>query len=64
MDGLYEVWGSGVPKLGRRARSLRRRRRLVVQTEVGHGYHAPNESYDWTQAAGGMAAFARYIERT
>jgi len=29
-----------------------------------HGYHAPNECYDWTQASGGMAAFARYIERT
>jgi acetylornithine deacetylase/succinyl-diaminopimelate desuccinylase-like protein len=27
-----------------------------------HGYHAPNESYDWAQASGGMAAFARYFE--
>lgn len=27
-----------------------------------HGYHAPNESYDWEQASGGMAAFARYFE--
>lgn len=27
-----------------------------------HGYHAPNENYDWQQAAGGMAAFARYFE--
>jgi len=23
-----------------------------------HGYHAPNENYDWEQASGGMAAFA------
>jgi acetylornithine deacetylase/succinyl-diaminopimelate desuccinylase-like protein len=23
-----------------------------------HGYHAPNENYDWHQASGGMAAFA------
>ena len=27
-----------------------------------HGYHAPNENFDWGQAAGGMAAFARYFE--
>jgi acetylornithine deacetylase/succinyl-diaminopimelate desuccinylase-like protein len=27
-----------------------------------HGYHAPNENYDWQQAAGGMAAFAKYFE--
>jgi acetylornithine deacetylase/succinyl-diaminopimelate desuccinylase-like protein len=27
------------------------------------GYHAPNENFDWGQAAGGMAAFARYLER-
>ena len=27
-----------------------------------HGYHAPNENYDWAQAEGGMAAFARYFE--
>ncbi|MFO0980821.1 MAG: M20/M25/M40 family metallo-hydrolase [Planctomycetota bacterium] len=28
-----------------------------------HGYHAPNENYDWQQAAGGMAAFARLFEQ-
>ncbi len=28
-----------------------------------HGYHAPNECYDWGQARGGMAAFADYIRR-
>ena len=28
-----------------------------------HGYHAPNENYDWQQAAGGMAAFADYFRR-
>jgi acetylornithine deacetylase/succinyl-diaminopimelate desuccinylase-like protein len=27
-----------------------------------HGYHAPNENYDWEQASGGMIAFARYFE--
>jgi acetylornithine deacetylase/succinyl-diaminopimelate desuccinylase-like protein len=26
-----------------------------------HGYHAPNEYYDWGQAAGGMKAFANYF---
>lgn len=26
-----------------------------------HGYHAPNEYYDWGQAAGGMKAFAQYF---
>ncbi len=26
-----------------------------------HGYHAPNEHFDWEQAAGGIAAFARYF---
>ena len=26
-----------------------------------HGYHAPNENYDWDQASGGMAAFAKYF---
>ncbi|HKY31743.1 MAG TPA: M20/M25/M40 family metallo-hydrolase [Candidatus Polarisedimenticolia bacterium] len=28
-----------------------------------HGYHAPNENYDWAQAEGGMAAFAEYFRR-
>jgi acetylornithine deacetylase/succinyl-diaminopimelate desuccinylase-like protein len=28
-----------------------------------HGYHAPNENFDWQQASGGMIAFARYFER-
>jgi acetylornithine deacetylase/succinyl-diaminopimelate desuccinylase-like protein len=27
-----------------------------------HGYHAPNENYDWQQAAGGMVAFEKYFE--
>ena len=27
-----------------------------------HGYHAPNENFDWGQASRGMAAFARYFE--
>jgi acetylornithine deacetylase/succinyl-diaminopimelate desuccinylase-like protein len=27
-----------------------------------HGYHAPNENFEWTQAAGGMVAFARLLE--
>ena len=27
-----------------------------------HGYHAPNENYDWQQACGGMVAFARYFD--
>ncbi len=27
-----------------------------------HGYHAPNENYDWEQAGGGIAAFARYFQ--
>lgn len=26
-----------------------------------HGYHAPNEYYDWRQASGGMKAFAQYF---
>jgi acetylornithine deacetylase/succinyl-diaminopimelate desuccinylase-like protein len=28
-----------------------------------HGYHAPNENYDWAQARGGMVAFADYFRR-
>ncbi len=28
-----------------------------------HGYHAPNENFDWRQASGGIVAFARYFER-
>ena len=27
-----------------------------------HGYHAPNEYYDWGQASGGVKMFARYFE--
>jgi acetylornithine deacetylase/succinyl-diaminopimelate desuccinylase-like protein len=27
-----------------------------------HGYHAPNENFDWGQASGGMVAFAKYFE--
>jgi acetylornithine deacetylase/succinyl-diaminopimelate desuccinylase-like protein len=27
-----------------------------------HGYHAPNENFDWQQASGGMMAFAKYFE--
>ncbi len=26
-----------------------------------HGYHAPNENFDWGQAAGGMKAFVKYF---
>jgi acetylornithine deacetylase/succinyl-diaminopimelate desuccinylase-like protein len=26
-----------------------------------HGYHAPNENYDWEQASGGTASFTRYF---
>jgi acetylornithine deacetylase/succinyl-diaminopimelate desuccinylase-like protein len=26
-----------------------------------HGYHAPNENFEWAQAAGGMAAFAHLV---
>ena len=28
-----------------------------------HGYHAPNENFDWRQADGGMVAFADYFRR-
>src|SRR5579884_1480540 len=27
-----------------------------------HGYHSPNENFDWEQASGGMRMFARYFE--
>jgi len=27
-----------------------------------HGYHAPNENFDWEQASGGIKMFARYLE--
>jgi acetylornithine deacetylase/succinyl-diaminopimelate desuccinylase-like protein len=27
-----------------------------------HGYHAPNENFDWEQASGGMRMFERYFE--
>ena len=26
-----------------------------------HGYHAPNENFDWQMASGGMVAFAKYF---
>ena len=28
-----------------------------------HGYHAPNENYDWGQGGGGMVAFAKFFEQ-
>jgi acetylornithine deacetylase/succinyl-diaminopimelate desuccinylase-like protein len=28
-----------------------------------HGYHAPNECFDWPQGRGGIAAFAEYFRR-
>ncbi len=28
-----------------------------------HGYHAPNEFFDWEQAEGGMATFAHFFEQ-
>jgi acetylornithine deacetylase/succinyl-diaminopimelate desuccinylase-like protein len=28
-----------------------------------HGYHAPNENFDWRQAEGGIVSFASYFER-
>ena len=28
-----------------------------------HGYHAPNENFDWRQASGGIVAFAKYFEQ-
>jgi acetylornithine deacetylase/succinyl-diaminopimelate desuccinylase-like protein len=27
-----------------------------------HGYHAPNENYDWPQASGGIVAFVKYFD--
>jgi hypothetical protein len=27
-----------------------------------HGYHAPNENFDWRQASGGIVAFAKYFD--
>jgi len=27
-----------------------------------HGYHAPNENYDWQQARGGIVACAKYFD--
>jgi acetylornithine deacetylase/succinyl-diaminopimelate desuccinylase-like protein len=27
-----------------------------------HGYHAPNEYFDWGQASGGIKTFAKYFE--
>jgi acetylornithine deacetylase/succinyl-diaminopimelate desuccinylase-like protein len=27
-----------------------------------HGYHAPNENFDWAMASGGMKAFVRYCD--
>ncbi|MBI3819031.1 MAG: M20/M25/M40 family metallo-hydrolase [Planctomycetes bacterium] len=27
-----------------------------------HGYHAPNENFDWRQASGGMLSFAKFLE--
>jgi len=27
-----------------------------------HGYHAPNEHFDWRQASGGIEMFVRYFE--
>lgn len=27
-----------------------------------HGYHAPNENFDWQQASGGMTAFVKYFD--
>ena len=26
-----------------------------------HGYHAPNENYDWGQASGGIKSFVAYF---
>ena len=28
-----------------------------------HGYHAPNEHYDWGQASGGIKAFVKYLSQ-
>jgi acetylornithine deacetylase/succinyl-diaminopimelate desuccinylase-like protein len=28
-----------------------------------HGYHGPNEYFDWGQASGGMATFAHFLDR-
>ena len=34
---------------------------LVGLSLPEHGYHAPNENYDWGQAAGGMKTFVKYF---
>ena len=28
-----------------------------------HGYHAPNENFDWGQASGGIRTFVDYFTR-
>jgi len=36
---------------------------IDMQTFIDrHGYHGPNEYFDWGQASGGMATFAAFLE--
>lgn len=35
---------------------------LIGLSLPDHGYHAPNEYFDWGQASGGMKTFAKYFE--
>jgi hypothetical protein len=35
---------------------------LVGLSLPEHGYHCPNEKYDWGQASGGMKTFVKYFD--
>ncbi len=43
-------------------RHLRCPIQLVGLSLPDHGYHAPNEYFDWGQASGGIKTFAKYFE--
>jgi acetylornithine deacetylase/succinyl-diaminopimelate desuccinylase-like protein len=54
--------GGSIGAVGSMERVLRAPVHFLGLSLPEHGYHAPNECFDWRQASGGIAAFAKYFE--
>ncbi len=61
-DPVFIRSGGSISAVTTMARHLRCPILFLGLSLPEHGYHAPNENFDWMQARGGIAAFARCLE--
>jgi acetylornithine deacetylase/succinyl-diaminopimelate desuccinylase-like protein len=61
-DPVFVREGGSIGAVGSMERVLRAPVHFLGLSLPEHGYHAPNECFDWRQAEGGILAFAKYLE--